>query len=162
MTDPFDSPTAAPSRVFQIEVAAKATDGMRKEGTVQQFTVYCDEGAGAGGTGTAPTPISYLLLSVSFCMLTQTRRSAEALGVEVDEISVHTTGTFHNSGVYEEGTSVSGCSGIELSLRLESSFPADRVMAAVHQAINACYVLQALRNPVQVSVRSSVNGRGQG
>src|SRR4051812_12921633 len=97
--------TRRPGRTFNIEVAAKDSGGMRKEGTVQQFTVYCDESAGTGGTGSAPTPISYLLLSVSFCMLTQTRRSAEALKVEIGEASVATTGTFHNSGVYEEGTS---------------------------------------------------------
>jgi uncharacterized OsmC-like protein len=155
------SGNAAHGRNFNINVSARATEGMRKEGSVHQFTVYCDEAAGTGGTGSAPTPISYLLLSVSFCMLTQSRRSAEALNVEIENVSVNTTGSFHNSGLYEDGTSISGCSGIELALSLESSSPVDRVIAAVNQAINACYVLQALKNPVDVLVQSTVNGISQ-
>jgi hypothetical protein len=43
-----------------------ALDGQLKMGTVQGFTVRCDEGARVGGSDTAPSPLGYFTVAMGF------------------------------------------------------------------------------------------------
>ena len=54
------------SRTITIEADITALEKMRKEGRVDGFTVYCDEGPRLGGDDTAPSPMRYYCQSVGF------------------------------------------------------------------------------------------------
>ena len=55
-----------PRNVISFEADAAHLERMRKEGHVQGFTMYCDEGQRIGGDGSAPTPLGYFSLSIGF------------------------------------------------------------------------------------------------
>ena len=52
--------------IFVIEASTEHLERMRKEGHIQGFTVYCDEGQRLCGDNTAPTPLGYFALSIGF------------------------------------------------------------------------------------------------
>ena len=82
-----DNPSGG--RVFGQEVVTVSEKGLRKKGIIiepeetRQFEVLCDEGARLGGENTAPRPITYFLLAVGFCALTQLHRYGEMMKVEL-------------------------------------------------------------------------------
>jgi uncharacterized OsmC-like protein len=53
-------------RVITIDVTAKTLEKMRKEGTADEFTVFCDEAERLGGGNTAPSPMRYMALAIGF------------------------------------------------------------------------------------------------
>ena len=62
--------------------------GLRKQGIIVEpadtshYEVFADEGAHLGGDNTAPRPLTYFLLSVGFCALTQLHRYSDMLKVD--------------------------------------------------------------------------------
>ncbi len=49
-----------------IEADCESLERMRKVGTVQGFTIYCDESERVGGKHTAPSPLGYFTAAVGF------------------------------------------------------------------------------------------------
>lgn len=49
-----------------IEADCESLEGMRKVGTVQGFTIYCDESQRVGGEHTAPSPLGYFTAAIGF------------------------------------------------------------------------------------------------
>jgi uncharacterized OsmC-like protein len=58
--------TGTSPRLIRIEADTKTLERLRKEGTADGFTVFCDEWERLGGDNTAPSPMRYLALAVGF------------------------------------------------------------------------------------------------
>jgi uncharacterized OsmC-like protein len=66
MTTSHEPDTGTSPRLIRIVADTKTLERLRKEGTVDEFTVFCDEWERLGGDNTAPSPMRYLALAVGF------------------------------------------------------------------------------------------------
>ncbi len=132
--------------------------GQLKKGEIGAYTVMCDEGVAIGGTGTAPSPLQYFFLSIGFCMLTQVQRNAEVMGVELESVTATVTGRLGRNGSIEDGTARNGVTSVEIEVNVESPADASVVKELVRRSEDMCYVTQAVRQPVEASLQTTLNG----
>jgi len=94
------------------------------------------------------------LLGLGFCTLTQLSHYTKVMKVDIQKARVVFRARFRIEGSALQETVKSGPVGIEV----ESDDPPERVTAAVRNAENGCFVMQALVNPTEVSRQVSLNG----
>lgn len=151
-------------RQFRFEVVAETEEGLKKRGTfvepehLGEFVVYSDEGENLGGGNTAPTPIGYFLLGAGFCTLTQLSRYSKMMKVGIRSARIVVRSSFRTDGSVLKETVKGSTLGFEMDIEVESDDPPERVAALVRNAENGCYVMQAIRNPTEVSRSVRLNG----
>lgn len=151
-------------REFGFEVVAETENGMKKKGTfvrpenLQEFVVYSDEGERTGGTNSAPTPIGYFLLGAGFCTLTQLSRYSEMMKVNISFAKIVVRSRFRTEGSVLRETVKGSTHGFEMDIEVMSDDPPDRVAAVVRNAEEGCYVMQAIKNPTEVTRSVTLNG----
>ncbi len=84
---------------------------------------------------------------------------ARRLRIPLERATVKVRGRFWTEGSALAGTLRAGCDGFEMELGLESSAPPSEVARLVSLARSACYVEQALAQPVKVEATVTLNGR---
>lgn len=151
-------------REFEFEVVAETDEGLKKKGTfvepadLRKFTVICDEGERLGGTNSAPTPIGYFLLGAGFCALTQLTRYSEMMKVDIKSARIVVRSRFRTDGSVLRETIKGSTHGFELDIAVESDAPPERVAAVVRNAEDGCFVMQAIKNPTEVTKTVTLNG----
>jgi uncharacterized OsmC-like protein len=159
----IDNPSGG--RLFGQEVVTVSEKGLRKKGIIiepeetRQFEVQCDEGPRLGGENTAPRPISYFLLSVGFCALTQLHRYGEMMKVELRNPKVTVKSKFRTDGSVLKGTIQAMPVDFQIKFEVESDAPPERVAACIDNAERGCYVIQAVVNPIPVAREVLLNGK---
>ncbi len=152
-------------REFGQEVVTVASTGMRKKGIIvepaetSQFEVFCDEGTHLGGEDSAPRPITYFLLSVGFCALTQLHRYSDMMKVELRNAKVTVKSRFRTDGSVLKGTVKAKPMGFTVAFEVESDSPAERVAACIANAERGCFVMQAIIEPTEVTREVRLNGQ---
>jgi uncharacterized OsmC-like protein len=161
-----DNPSAG--RVFGQEVITVADTGLRKKGIIvepadsREFEVRCDEGVHLGGDCSAPRPITYFLLSVGFCALTQLHRYGEMMKVDLRNCRVTVKSKFRTDGSVLKGTVQAMPFDFQIKFEVESDDPTERVAACIDNAERGCFVMQAIVNPIPVAREVLLNGKALG
>jgi uncharacterized OsmC-like protein len=151
-------------RQFGQEIVTVAAGGLRKQGMIvepaetSQFEVFADEGPRMGGDNSAPRPLTYFLLSVGFCALTQLHRYSDMLKVELREQKVSVRSGFRTDGSVLQGTIQASTVDFEIDFDVESDDPPDRVAACIRAAEAGCFVMQAVVQPTKVTRNVTLNG----
>ena len=151
-------------RQFGQEIVTVAAGGLRKQGIIvepaetSQFEVFADEGAHLGGDNTAPRPLTYFLLSVGFCALTQLHRYSDMLKVNLRDQKVTVRSGFRTAGSVLQGTIPASTVDFEIAFEVESDDPPDRVAACIRAAEAGCFVMQAVVQPTKVTRKVTLNG----
>lgn len=152
-------------RQFGQEVVTLAASGLRKQGVIVEpaecshFEVFADEGPRLGGENTAPRPITYFLLSVGFCALTQLHRYSEMMKVELKNAKVTVKSGFKTEGSVLKGTIKAGPIDFQIKFEVESDDPPERVAQCIEVAEAGCFVMQAVTNPTPVERTVLLNGK---
>ena len=81
------------------------------------------------------------------------------LKVEITSAKVRTRGHFATTGSAIAGSIEGSCLGMELELDVESSADREKVLHVIRQAEQGCYAMGALREPTDVRVVATLNGR---
>ncbi len=164
-TDTQTKEYAWQGREFGQEVVTVSSKGLRKKGLIvepaetSQYEVFCDEGPQLGGENSAPRPITYFLLSVGFCALTQLHRYGEMMKVELRNPKVTVKSRFRTDGSVLKGTVQAKPVGFQIKFEVESDLPADRVAMCIRNAERGCFVMQAIVQPTPVEREVLLNGK---
>jgi organic hydroperoxide reductase OsmC/OhrA len=102
-------------------------------------------------------PLQYFFLSLGFCLLTQVTRNAEVMKVDVRDSTAKVTGYLGTEGSVEEGTAFHTISGIDVELNIDSDSPGAEIAELVRRAEAMCFVTQAVRGPVDMTLNISHN-----
>jgi len=151
-------------RQFSQEVVTVTDRGMRKKGIIveppetSQYEVFADEGPRLGGENTAPRPLTYFLLSVGFCALTQLHRYSEIMDIELRDARVTVRSGFRTDGSVLRGTVKASTVGFQVEFDVESDDDPERVAACIKAAESGCFVMQAIVNPTEVTRTVRLNG----
>lgn len=151
-------------RQFSQEVVTVGDEGLRSRGVIvepgetSRYEVFSDEGARLGGENSAPRPLTYFLLSVGFCALTQLHRYSDMLKVTLRDPKVTVRSGFRTDGSVLQGTVRAGTVGFEVSFEVESDDPPEKVAACIRAAEAGCFVMQAVLNPTEVTRKVTLNG----
>ncbi len=152
-------------RQFSQEIVTVGVGGLRKQGIIvepaetSQYEVFADEGARLGGDNTAPRPLTYFLLSVGFCALTQLHRYSDRMKVTLREQKVTVRSGFRTDGSVLKGTVKASTVGFEIEFDVESDDPPERVAACIRAAEAGCFVMQAIVQPTVVTRTVRLNGQ---
>ena len=127
-------------RQFSQEVVTVSDKGLRSRGIivepeeVSQFEVFSDEGPRMGGENSAPRPLTYFLLSVGFCTLTQLHRYSEMMKITLRDAKVTVRSGFRTDGSVLRGTNKASTVDFEVEFYLESDDPPEKVAACIQSA----------------------------
>lgn len=151
-------------RQFSQEVVTVTDEGLRKQGIIiepaetSQYEVFADEGAHLGGKNTAPRPLTYFLLSVGFCALTQLHRYADMMKIEIRNPKVSVRSGFRTDGSVLKGTVKASTVDFQIDFDVESDDPPDRVAHCIGAAEAGCFVMQSILEPTPVTRNVRING----
>jgi uncharacterized OsmC-like protein len=151
-------------RQFGQEIVTVSDKGLRKQGIIvepeecSQYEVFADEGPRMGGENSAPRPLTYFLLSVGFCALTQLHRYSDMMKLTLKDPKVTVRSGFRTDGSVLRGTVQASTVEFEVEFDVESDDPPDRVAACIRAAENGCFVMQAVKNPTEVKRTVRLNG----
>ena len=151
-------------RQFGQVIVTVAAGGLRKQGIIvepaetSKFEVFADEGERLGGENTAPRPLTYFLLSVGFCALTQLHRYSDMLKVNLRDQKVTVRSGFRTDGSVLQGTIQAKTVDFEIEFEVESDDPPERVAACIRAAEAGCFVMQAVVQPTPVKRKVMLNG----
>lgn len=152
-------------RQFGQEIVTISAEGLRKQGMIVEpaetshFEVFADEGARLGGENTAPRPLTYFLLSVGFCALTQLHRYSEMMKIKLRDEKVTVRSGFRTDGSVLKGTVQASTVDFEVEFDVDSDDPPDRVAACIRAAEAGCFVMQAIVSPTDVTRTARLNGQ---
>lgn len=154
-------------RQFGQEIVTITDRGLRKQGIIIEpgetahYEVFADEGPRMGGENSAPRPLTYFLLSVGFCALTQLHRYSEMMKIELRNPKVTVRSGFRTDGSVLRGTVKASTVDFEVDFEVESDDPPEKVSACVRAAESGCFVMQAVMNPTPVRRTLRLNGELQ-
>ena len=90
--------------------------------------------------------------------MTQVSRYGHMLKVAVTGMRMTVRGRYRVDGSVLEDTIQARMLGAETTLELDSPAPPEQVARVVRNAERGCFVMQALQNPVPVTVETRLNG----
>jgi uncharacterized OsmC-like protein len=129
--------------VFGVRVTAGSLREQAGQGDVVLAHAWTDEGVVAGP---ATNGAQVLHLSVALCVLNDSYREAERLGVAVQGVAVEVDGGFDDGWA---------STGIEYTLTVDSPAPEDDVRRVVAAVEEIAEIPRALRAGARVTRRSS-------
>lgn len=152
-------------RQFSQEVVTVTDKGLRKQGMIVEpvetshYEVFADEGPRMGGDNSAPRPLTYFLLSVGFCALTQLHRYSDMMKVTLQDAKVTVRSGFRTDGSVLRGTVQASTVDFEVDFDVQSDDDPERVTACINAAEAGCFVMQAVVNPTPVQRTIRLNGK---
>ncbi len=79
--------------------------------------------------------------------------------MEIKSARIVVRSRFRTEGSVLQETIQGHTEGFEMDIAVESGDPPERVAAVVRNAEDGCYVMQAIRNPMEVTRSVSLNGQ---
>lgn len=141
-----------------LRLHAVHLEGMHHRATIDGFTIDSDEPPALGGQDAHPKPLDYLTAAVAFCTITQLFRLAPRLGVELTSVECDVESDWSSTGSVRSRTNRASCDQVRITTKVQSTSDLDLVRELVERAEAACYVIASLRNPVDVTTQTIVNG----
>jgi len=151
-------------RQFSQEIVTVNDRGLRKHGIIiepeeyAEYEVYADEGPRMGGENSAPRPLTYFLMSVGFCALTQLHRYSDMMKLTLKDPKVTVRSGFRTDGSVLRGTVQASTVDFEVEFDVESDDPPEKIAACIRAAERGCFVMQAVKNPTAVKRTVRLNG----
>jgi len=151
-------------RQFSQEIVTVSDKGLRNRGIivepeeVNQYEVFSDEGPRMGGENSAPRPLTYFLMAVGFCTLTQLHRYSEMMRITLRDPKITVRSGFRTDGSVLAGTVKASAVEFEVEFDVESDDPPEKVAACIQAAENGCFVMQSVLNPTPVKRTVRLNG----
>lgn len=141
------------SAVVSFESRSSLQEGLRSEVAMREHRLVVDEPAELGGSDAGPNPVELILAALGTCQEITYRAYATALGIPLERVSVHLTGTIDLQGFFGVDDTVRpGYQKIAGTVRLESSASPEQ-LEMLRGAVNAhCPVLDILQNPTPVAL----------
>jgi len=140
-----------------VSVKSQQRDGFQSAVTVRNFTVTVDQPAGFGGTNMGPKPSEYVLVALASCQEITYRLYADALGIEVNSISVKLEGRQDLRGFLSLDKNIRpGFQEIRGTVEIDSPATAEDLRRLKDLVDRHCPVLDDLRAPVPVSIELHV------
>lgn len=152
-------------RQFSQEIVTVTDRGLRKQGIivepeeVSQYEVFADEGPRMGGENSAPRPLTYFLMSVGFCALTQLHRYSDMMKLTLKDPKVTVRSGFRTDGSVLRGTVQASTVDFEVEFDVESDDPPEKIAACIRAAERGCFVVQAIKNPTEIKRTVRLNGQ---
>jgi len=152
-------------RQFSQEVVTVSDKGLRSRGIIVEpeeinhLEAFSDEGPAMGGKNSAPRPLTYFLMSVGFCTLTQLHRYSEMMRITLRDPKVTVRSGFRTDGSVLQGTVKASAVDFQVEFDVGSDDPPEKVAACIQAAENGCFVMQSLLNPVDVKRTVKLNGK---
>ena len=91
--------TITPKTVTSFQMSATCPTHARTEISARDVAITIDEPEARGGTNKGPTPTETLIAALVGCTNVISHRVAEAVGVEVDEMTIDAEAEFDRRGV---------------------------------------------------------------
>ncbi|MEO6821746.1 MAG: OsmC family protein [Candidatus Nanopelagicales bacterium] len=120
--------------------SARWVGGWRCEVDAGGFPLVVDEPIDVGGTGAGPMPTDLLLAALSSCYALALAWAARKRGIELPDVTVDATGTYH------------GQTFSSLILTVTSSAPAEQLTPLLEPARRVCYVSNTIAGSPPITV----------
>lgn len=165
MADQVDTKEYAwQGRQFSQEVVTVSDKGLRSRGIIMEpeeishLEAFSDEGTSMGGENSAPRPLTYFLMSVGFCTLTQLHRYSEMMRINLRDPKVTVRSGFRTDGSVLAGTVKASTVDFQVEFDVQSDDPPEKVAACIEAAEKGCFVMQSILNPTEVKRTVMLNG----
>ena len=139
----------------RVEVSAESrlVELFRSQVRTRDFEVVIDQPDNMGSTDRGPRPSEILLAALAACHEVTYRLYADAMDIDLKNISVSVTGVSDARGFFDVGEDVAaGFSEVYGEIRIESDASDDDI-ERLREAVNRhCPVLDDLRKPVKVEL----------
>lgn len=149
--------TSAPdAAVATFRAESRQEEGLRSRVSTRSFTVHVDEPPALGGTDTAPNPVEYALAALATCQEITYRLHADALGIQLDGVSVTVEGDIDLRGFFAVDPAIRpGFRAIRGTVTLDSPAGESELTRLKAHVDAHCPVLDLLSNstPVELDVR---------
>ena len=144
----------------RVETTAhsRLVDGFRSEVKTREFNLVLDQPENMGSTDLGPRPSEMLLAALAACHEVTYRLYADALDIDLQDISVSVTGVSDARGFFnvEEGIDA-GFSEVYGEINIVSD-ASDEDLERLRQTVNRhCPVLDDLRKPLKVELELKRN-----
>lgn len=137
-------------------IDALALEGQRKVASTDRFQFFCDEPAHLGGNDEHPQPLTYVAAGVGFCLLTQLKRYAEVMRIEIAEAKCRVEFDWYSAGSVRAGTIHSGATACRAHITVRPRKPHADVSSLVELAERGCFASQMVQSAVPMSVTTDV------
>jgi len=152
---------------FAVDVLAEPTGLLSKHAYIaglgpgwSNFELTCDEGRPLGGTDLAPSPLSYLVSGVAFCLLTHIQQYLRVHPLDIDRIRLELRANYRMAqpGASRSEHEVAACEGMEACVLIDGDVSEAFVEAMMDEVNKACMALQTVIQRVPASTRVILNG----
>lgn len=153
MTEFRETLRNAPDPATQLTATARVAGGSGvRPVQVRQFTIVTDSGPALAGYGLGPTAPELLLSALASCLAHSFLLVAVNHGVTYDSLEVEVRGTIDYRAVLEVGEEVPITpQHLGYEARVTSSASEEQLAAVQADVERLCPVLQALRQPIEVT-----------
>ncbi|MDV7145485.1 OsmC family protein [Tropicimonas sp. TH_r6] len=128
-------------------------EGFRTEATMREHKVTVDFTEGLGGGNAGPSPVELVLASLGTCQAMTYRAYAIAMGIPVDEITVHVEGDIDLRGFLAVDDTVRpGFNVIRMKVDLVSDASSEDIKMLQTASEVHCPMLDIVANPVPVEL----------
>lgn len=156
--DSEELPELAAKGRFTITMGidAVALDGQKKSASTDRFQFFCDEPAHLGGKDEHPQPLTYVAAGVGFCLLTQLKRYAEVMRIDIDDARCRVEFDWYSTGSVRAGTIQSGATACRAHITVRAREPQADVARLVELAERGCFASQMVQSAVPMSITTDL------
>lgn len=148
----------ADTALATFESRSQLQDGFRSEVSIRQHELTVDEPESLGGSDSGPNPVELILASLGTCQEITYRAYAAALGIPLDNVSVHLEGDIDLRGFFAVDESVrAGFQAIRGTVHLESTASEEQLQKLRTVVNGHCPVLDIVTNPVPVELSLEIS-----
>ena len=133
-------------RLAEISASGCSTGSLSTAVRARQFGFVVAEPQSFGGTDEAPNPIEYLLGSLNGCVTVVVETVAAELGVAVEGVETHATGTLDLRGFAGTADVSPHFQTLTLTVTLTTTAPADELAELQAQVLRRCPVFNLIRD----------------
>ncbi|MHB1063724.1 MAG: OsmC family protein [Georgenia sp.] len=133
-------------RIADFTVAGTWRDRFSTDVTARDFAFTVAEPDSIGGTDEAPNPIEYLLGSLNGCISVVVESVAEELGITVEALSTHATGSLDLRGFRGTADVSPHFQQLTITLTLTSGAPVDALAELRTLVLRRCPVFNLIKD----------------
>ena len=141
------------SAVKTVKVSSRILKGFHIESSTPGFSLYTDHPLAAGGTNAGPTPLQYLMVSLTGCILSIGRIVANQKRINLRGMSAESEGDIDVDflmGRTDEGGA--GFSDIRVKVSVDADMSADEKRAFLDEVDRRCPVSRNLAGPTRLKI----------
>jgi len=132
--------------------------GQTKVARFRHFEIHCDEPQWLGGDDCYPQPLTYVVAGIGFCLLTQVRRYASMLKIDITRADARVEMDGFHDGSIIAGTMHSGIRAFRINVDIESPEPKDRVARVIDLAQRGCFAERLVETAIPIEHTYHLNG----